>query len=226
MTLRPAIAFLLAILGAAVRAVLSRPLAYQPGHGYRYGDDDYELLAALIETVSRQPWDRFVQLQILDPVGLKETGFWCGAHAVPPPAPRVDGTLSRCSRQDRGTSLDDWGHRGANGMSSTVEDLLRWVRALDSGPGIPETIRHLMTEPRVLARHEAGLDVDAGYGLRIYLRNGRVIERWHSGSGDDGHTAVVRVMADGTIIMVLTNTGWRGETPWASDIATRLSLRR
>src|SRR4051812_13816762 len=33
----------------AVAAILSAPLIHKPGDGYRYGNDDYELLAAIVE---------------------------------------------------------------------------------------------------------------------------------------------------------------------------------
>jgi CubicO group peptidase (beta-lactamase class C family) len=205
---------------SAVRALLQQPLAYPPGHGYRYGDDDYELLAAVVEVVSRRPWRYVVQERLLDSAGLRHTGFWCGPWSgVPRPVAAADGGRTQCAAE--GT---DWGHKGANGMSATADDLLMWARAIWH-PGHGASRFPEITIPHVLVRQEGSLQVHAGYGVRLYLVDGNVVEVMHSGSGDDGHTAIVRQLISGWTIVVLSNAGQHNGTTWSSYIATQIAPR-
>ena len=205
---------------SAVRAILAQPLLWKPGAGYRYGDDDYELLAAIVEVASGQSWEDVVERRILRPAILIETAYWCRRRAgAPPPIQSSTGARTPCP----GTG--DWGHRGANGMSSTAADLFRWSRALSAGGPLAEVGRELAT-PRVLVRREPPDTVHYGYGTRIYVRDGRTTEVMHSGASDDGHTAVVRVLPSGVTIVVLSNAGMHGNTTWASYVAQRLASRR
>lgn len=182
---------------SAVRAILAKPLAAPPGTRYEYQDDDYELLAAIIEVVSRRSWESYLERFIFRPAGLRHTGFQGG----------------------------DWGHRGANGLTSTARDLLRWVRALgDTGVFGTQLTREL-ARPLVFVRREPPFDIHYGYGSRVYVRDGRVAELMYSGSGDDGHTSIARVMADGTVLIVLSNSGQHGSTTWASYVAQQILPR-
>src|SRR4051812_26807899 len=61
----------------AVRAILARPLDRAPGTGFGYVDDDYELLAAIVEVASGTTWESYVERELLRPAGLARTGFWC-----------------------------------------------------------------------------------------------------------------------------------------------------
>jgi CubicO group peptidase (beta-lactamase class C family) len=201
---------------SAVRAILAQPLAYAPGKGYRYGNDDYALLAAVLEVVTDREWRDVVRQSVLRPVGLKHTGFWCGPWVkLPRPVPTADGAHETCDPR----RPVDWGHRGATGISSTVDDLRQWTRALDA-------IRFAaIGDPQLLVRREESLDVSYGYGVRVYSRDGRVIERMHSGSADDGHTSIVRRLSSGLIVIVLSNAGQHANTTWSSYVATRLVPR-
>ena len=184
----------------AVRRILARPLIYRPGHGYKYGDDDYELLAAVSEVVTGKSWRDVVQHELLDPMRLRHVGFW------PTPA--------------------DWGHRGANGMSANVDDLLAWTRALRSTKrnGVREFAA--VDKPQVLVRHEGVFDISYGYGARIYASHGKVAEVMYSGSGDDGHTAMIRELSSRVTIIVLSNAGEHHGTTWSSYVAERLAPRQ
>ena len=193
---------------SAGRAILAESLAYRPGAGYRYGDDDYELLAAIVERVTGKRWSDVVRQRVLAPAGLRHTAFWCDG------APRELG--ARCS--PRGA---DYGHRGANGMSSTADDLLRWSRWLARAPALAA-----IETPQVAVRREGDLDVAHGFGARLYVCGGRVVEAFHSGSSDDGHTVVVRRLASGLTIVVLSDAGQHGGTTWASYVASRLVPRQ
>ena len=174
-------------------------------------------MAAIVEVAAGRPWADVVEAELLVPAGLTHTGFWCRRRpGAPTPIAGAGGARTRC------TGPADWGHRGANGMSSTAGDLLRWTAVLRRGPVPGPASRASLVAPRVLVRREPPADVSYGYGVRVLTVDGRVTELVHSGSGDDGHTGMVRVFPDGLTVIVLSNAGAHGGTTWSAHAARRV----
>jgi CubicO group peptidase (beta-lactamase class C family) len=182
----------------AVNAILSLPLEYLPGTHYRYSDDDYQLLAAIIEVASGVTWEEYVTRELLDPARMGSTGFQDG----------------------------DWGHKGANGMRSTARDIFRWVTAIHDARVFGRAESNELESPLMHIRSEPPFEIHYGYGSRVYVRNGRVAELMYSGSGDAGNTGIARVLSDGTVVVVLSNAGQHRGTTWASYVAQRLVPRK
>lgn len=182
----------------AANAILSLPLEHPPGTHYRYSDDDYQLLAVITEIASGLSWEDYVKREFLGPARMASTGFQGG----------------------------DWGHKGANGMRSTVRDLYRWVIAIHDSRSIGRAESSELESPLMHVRSDPPFEIHYGYGSRVYVRGGRVAEWTYTGSGDAGHTSIARVLADGTIVIVLSNSGQHRETTWASYVAARLAARR
>lgn len=182
----------------AVTAILSQRLAYPPGTHYEYMDDNYELLAAIIEAASGDTWEEYIARELLSPARMRSTGFQGG----------------------------DWGHKGANGMRSTARDMYRWLTAIHDARLFGRTESMELQSPLMHVRSEPPFEIHYGYGTRVYIRNGRVAEVNQSGSGDGRQTGIARVLADGTVVVVLSNAGQHRGTTWASYIAQRLASRR
>jgi CubicO group peptidase (beta-lactamase class C family) len=182
----------------AVSAILSLPLEYPPGTHYRYSDDDYQLLAAIIEVASSGTWEDYIKRELLEPARMRSTTFQGG----------------------------DWGHKGANGMRSTARDMYRWVIAIHDARLFGRAESSELESPLMHVRSEPPYEIHYGYGTRVYVRNGRATELTHSGTGDANHNGVARVLSDGTIVVVLSNAGQHHGTTWASYVAQRLVPRR
>jgi CubicO group peptidase (beta-lactamase class C family) len=182
----------------AVNAILSLPVDYPAGTHYRYSDDDYQLLAAIIEVASHETWEDYLKRELLDPARLTATRFQGG----------------------------DWGHKGANGMRSTARDIFRWVNSIQDARLFARAESLELESPLMHVRSEPPFEIHYGYGTRVYVRNGRVAELMHSGSGDAGNTGIARVLADRTIVVVLANSGQHRGTTWASYVAQRLVPRK
>jgi CubicO group peptidase (beta-lactamase class C family) len=205
---------------SAIKAILALPLEHAPGDGYRYSDDNYELLAAIVELVSGQSWEQFVTQEILRPALLVHTGFACGgATAGKVRMGRANSGRSSCPKGE----TTDWGHRGANGMWSTADDMLRWSRILSRrNAAVSDEVREMLNAPHVRVRREGDVDVLYGYGVRVYTLNNKVTEVMHSGSGDEGHTSIVRLFPTGLTVIVLSNSGQHAGTTWSSYVARKI----
>jgi CubicO group peptidase (beta-lactamase class C family) len=132
-----------------VQAALAYPLKFAPGTSEQYSNTGYALLAAVIEIASGRSYDEYVRENILDPLGLKNTGYLL---------PRFD--PSRVAHgyrngEDVGTLLSKphaadgpyWNLRGNGGMLSTVDDMHAFYKALF------ESTKLLKPETRALRFH-------------------------------------------------------------------------
>jgi CubicO group peptidase (beta-lactamase class C family) len=117
---------------AFLDAAFARPLAFTPGTREQYSNTGYSLLAAVIEKVSGVAYDEFIRANILEPLGLKNTGL-----LLPGFDPKRLAHGYR-SGKDQGTMLAKphaadgpyWNLRGNGGMLSTVGDMHAFYTAL------------------------------------------------------------------------------------------------
>ncbi|KUI22106.1 serine hydrolase [Mycobacterium sp. IS-1496] len=70
-----------------IHRALTTPLLSAPGEVYRYSDINFILLGALIERVTGEPEDVFVERNVFAPLGMSETSYLppakaCGPHTV------------------------------------------------------------------------------------------------------------------------------------------------
>ena len=61
--------------GQTLEMIKRTPLEYQPGSKHIYSDVDYMLLGFIVESVTGQPLDRYVEESIYRPLGLTHTVF-------------------------------------------------------------------------------------------------------------------------------------------------------
>lgn len=182
----------------AVNAILAQPLDFPPGTQYRYMDDDYQLLAAIVEVASGLTWEDYITRELLQPARMWSTGFQGG----------------------------DWGHKGANGMRSTARDMFRWLSAIHHEKLFGRAESRELESPLIHVRSEPPYEIHYGYGVRVYVRNRRVSEVMHSGMGDANQTSIARLLSDGTAVIVLANGATHRGTTWASYVAQKLVPRR
>ena len=112
-----------------IRRALTTPLESGPGERYRYSDINFILLGALVETVTGEAEDVYVQQNVFAPLGMTETTYLpaakvCGPHGMrgavcPAAAWNVD-VLSRIAPTAR-----DEENRGDPGRNPDLDYLLR-----------------------------------------------------------------------------------------------------
>jgi CubicO group peptidase (beta-lactamase class C family) len=61
-------------LAELIPQIAKLPLVHQPGAGWTYGPS-YEVLARLVEVISQQPFDQFLEQRIFKPLAMNDTGF-------------------------------------------------------------------------------------------------------------------------------------------------------
>jgi CubicO group peptidase (beta-lactamase class C family) len=134
------------------------PLIYQPGTSWEYSIAT-DVVARLVEIISAQRFDEFIQARILGPLGMGDTGFvvpekeqsrlaayYAGADAMDPMKP---GLTRRDNYPYPGAYLRSAPRfNGGGGLVSTLPDMVALIRSLLPGGSTllkPETIASMMT---------------------------------------------------------------------------------
>lgn len=183
---------------AAMRAILEQPLAGQPGEGFGYSNDAYNLIAGIVEIASGKPYEVYLRTQILDPAGLMHTGFWGPAEH-----PEVADILG--GAPDSTVARPNWGFRGATGMYSTAADFYRWYRALDESRVLSDSSRRLLFAPHVDRE-----TIDVAYGWFVSPTSWNTTSVWTRGYEGFGHGAVLATYPQVRVVIVVTsNSGER-----------------
>jgi CubicO group peptidase (beta-lactamase class C family) len=169
-------------LADMIDALAELPLVYHPGTSWEYSVAT-DVVGRLVEVVSGQAFDRFIQARILDPLGMVDTGFmvpekdrsrfaayYAGADLMDPMKPgltRTDNSPWPGAYLRPAPWLS-----GGGGLVSSLPDMVALVRSLlPGGPTLlkPETIAEMMTNQLPdgvwLRFAMTGEAVGKGYGL-------------------------------------------------------------
>lgn len=112
------------------------PMLHQPGKEFAYSYST-TVLGAIIERVSGQRLDRFLEQRLFAPLGMKDTGFFISdadlprfttLYAATPDGLTVVETPDRSDYRDPGRLLD-----GGGAIAGTADDYLRFARMLANG---------------------------------------------------------------------------------------------
>jgi CubicO group peptidase (beta-lactamase class C family) len=180
---------------AAARAVFATPLRDAPGGAFRYSNDNYTLLAMVVEIVSGERFEDYVRAHELAPAGLTDTGFWpdAGDAYVPPLLAPLTGA----------SALANWGFRGGHGMRASVQDLHRWVMALDGGRVLSQQSVAMLYGPHA----QAGDGDGVGFGW-FWSEEDGVRWLWTRGSDTSGSNAILyRLWGSPLVVVAATNAG-------------------
>ena len=181
---------------SVVRAILDRPLSFQPGTRFQYSNIGYILLAAIVEQASQRPFTEVVRDHLWRVAGLQRTRFVGEVR-------RDTGTVARgmwehyddISPRDRPTS---WFGLGGSQVVSTAEDLQRWQQALWGGR---------VLAPSALAKLTKPIANNYGYGWYALPRpDGTTGLIYHVGVHPNSLGAEFRFYPTrGLVVVVLTN---------------------
>jgi len=150
------------------------PLDFQPGQEWRYSNPGYILLGYIIEQVSGQTYEEFLQEHIFSPLNLLNTGYDHMENGV---------ATGYSSYGYKARAIDTSQPYSAGGLYSTVEDLYHWVQAFQTDHYFSKKVFASLLVPFVPAPSEEHFskDMSYGYGWMIGERNGHRLVG-HTGS--------------------------------------------
>jgi CubicO group peptidase (beta-lactamase class C family) len=175
-----------------LRRLKNEPLEFKPGEKFHFSASGYVVLGTIIETASGKPYVEYLQEHIFNPLGMSETGYDSATRIIPHRASgyrQNGGTLVNSLYLDMSISYS------AGGLYSTVEDLYRWDRALDSEKLVSRRSLEQMFTP-----YRDG----SGFGWMILKEFGR--KALKRGGRVNGFSASIRRYPDDdACVIVLSN---------------------
>ncbi len=182
-----------------VKKYASKDLEFEPGSKFSYNNSGYFLLGAIIEKVTGQTYEKVLREKILDPLGMKNTGY---DHHGTILEKRASGYEKTGDSYVNAPYLDMSLPYSAGSLYSTVEDLYLWDQALYTERVLSTQSKDLMYKPN--------LD-DYAYGWQIAkakLGTGtETVPSIKHGGGINGfNTMIVRYPAQKNLVVLLDNT--------------------
>jgi CubicO group peptidase (beta-lactamase class C family) len=186
------------------RALTNREAAFSPAVRWKYSNYAYTLAGMIVEQVSGMPWAAYVQRHLFDPLGM-------AASSVDREVPGLATGYNR--RMPDGTReimpfVDARGMAAATGLTSTVEDMAKFVSA--------QFRRGRMGGNQVLSsgslremHRVRSMETDwaSGNGIGFSVSRARNKNYIGHGGGYPGYTTHTLIQVDDKVgVIVLTNT--------------------
>ena len=147
-----------------------KPLEFQPGEKWNYSNSGYVLLGYLIEKISGQTYEKFVQENIFTPFGMKDSGYDSNSEII---VHRASGYTPGKEGVENAGYIDMTIPLSAGALYSTTEDLLRWEQGLFGGKVLSPASLQKMTTP-FLNDYACGVAVHVEKGHKLIDHGGGI----------------------------------------------------
>ena len=184
-------------------------LLFEPGTQFSYSSYGWNLVSAVLEAASGEPFLDLVRKSVFEPAGLTHT-------APDDPGPIVPGRARFYTRTEKGEIVNarfvDNSYKWAGGgFLSTAEDLVTFAFALLDGRLLrPETVRLLWTSQKTSDGKETGY----GFGWSIG-KDAKGRRRVHHSGGAQGGTAMLVIYPEERLaaaMIVNSDESFTGQT--------------
>jgi len=193
--------FVVASRDETMKKILDAPLRFKPGERFAYSNAGYSMLAAVIEKVSGQSYEEFMNKNIFTPAGMKYTGY-----RMPEWGKKVVAHWYVGDKDNR-TPLEKpypyWHYLGNGGILSTTEDMYKWHKALLGDKVLSSEVKKKMFTPFLN---------DYGYGWDVLEREMGTLIQHDGGSMLGCSTEMRRYIDAGVVTMLFCNQSFGQQT--------------
>ncbi|MBZ5605324.1 MAG: beta-lactamase family protein [Acidobacteriia bacterium] len=183
-----------------------RPLDFPPGTKYQYSNSGYVVLGFILEKISGEKYEEYLKKHIFEVLDMQDTGYdhdtMILKHRAAGYEKTKDGKLKNADYIDMTIPFS------AGSLYSTVEDLYRWDRALNTDKVLGSAWRQKMFTPFLN---------DYAYG---WIVKDGVIS--HGGGINGFSTAIARYPNQDGCIIALTNLPNRAVQAMGQGLAGQL----
>ncbi len=182
-------------------------LNFRPGSRFLYSNTGYMILALIVERASGMKFGDFVDNRIFKPLGMNHSFVYSAVYDED----RYKDKLQGYRKYRRYFPIPENQHDGSvgdKGAYSTVNDLFKWDRALNTDTLVStETLEEAFSRGKL----NSGKDIPYGYGFRI---RGNDEDDWvvfHNGLWNGFKTGIVRYLDKNHTVIILEHTNSRGK---------------
>jgi CubicO group peptidase (beta-lactamase class C family) len=188
-----------------IAKIRDEPLQFAPGSERAYSNTGYVLLGLVIEKVSGESYAQFVKENLLEPAGMRDSGYDTHAALI---HHRASGYTHGRDGFQNAPYLDMSIPFAAGGLYSTTEDLLRWEHSLFGGKILSRASLEQMTTP-----------FKQNYGLGVVIQEldgDKIIQ--HTGSLEGFNSDLIYGARNNLVVVVLSNVGGPATDQLADDL--------
>src|SRR6516164_3301009 len=154
-----------------VNRFLDKPLDFAPGEKWSYSNSGYVLLGYLIEKITGEYYQTFLEENLFKPLGMNDTGYDSNVLIIPH---RAVGYVER-GMPMHARYIDMTIPFSAGGLYSTTHDLLQWNRALYGRKVLSSAELKKMTTPyKNKDNYACGLWVRTDHGHTVFVHAGGI----------------------------------------------------
>ena len=180
---------------------------FKPGRNFDYSNTGYLVLAAIIEKVSGISFSDFMQKNIFDPLGMKDSYVYSFENDSIKTNQLSGYRLYRGWRHLKINSTINDAIVGDKNVYATAEDLFKWSSGLNSGKLLSKESLDLMyTKGETVY----GRKIPYGFGFRIDREDENII--YHHGKWNGFSTGLTQYLEDDLVVIVLEHTGYSAIT--------------
>ena len=186
-----------------VRGLRSSDWGPSAGTGFRYSNVNYQLLAAVLETVTGEPFEDYMTRAVLEPIGMRDSR-WTAYDAR-------TGDYAQAYHQWFGLPVATSGlpvsrvGNGSGGLYASAADLAAMLRLqLGLARGATEVLSERSVVAQRQPRVQAGPTSHYGYGWSV-VETSAGVRVAHGGSVVGTHTDLLMRPADRVGVAVLMN---------------------
>lgn len=178
-----------------------------PGEVWNYNNTGYILLAMVVEKVTGNPFDKWMKVNVFEPLGMFNTLVRMDPRQI------IRGSAEGYGKdeQDNFQELTDlYVSAGAGGIYTTAGDLAKWIGNYFNPALGDKSIVDQMTSPYIL---NSGEKTNYGFGLVIDKQNG--LNRFQHGGADLAHRSQFFVFPtiSGAVVFLSNNAGISQDIP-------------
>jgi CubicO group peptidase (beta-lactamase class C family) len=188
---------------------IDTPLANQPGSKHQYANANYILLALVIEKVTRDFFEKYLQTNFWKPLKMHHTFY----QDIPKEHEYAKGYYFNYTEgmwKDWGSTKEHlpktnryWYSVGKGDVSSTTKDLFRWHIALQNNEVLSPSSKQMLETPFVA--ENTNKTSYYGYGWAIYTDKNENKIVTHNGSNGIYFADFIRAIHKDIVVIVLSN---------------------
>ncbi|KAA6447671.1 serine hydrolase domain-containing protein [Bacillus swezeyi] len=179
-------------------------LSHMPGTEFEYATINYDVLGYIIEKVSGQPYEQYMEEHIFHPLGLSHT--YAGRQALN--GEELSEGFKIGFFKSRAYQAPDYrGNTPAGYIMTDGEDLAKWLQYQLLNKNNDDDIQKWIEKshkPNVETKTEES-DVYYGFGWSVKQKNGRTKEIFHAGSNPNFSSFLIIRPKEKTAVGILAN---------------------
>ncbi len=181
-------------------------LINKPGTKFEYSNSGYSILARIIELVSGEDYESFLNTYLFLPAGMKKTGYlipdWNPDLYASGYRENVINIGSMAKRYHREAKIS-WVLKGNGGFNSTLGDMYKWYNALKTNKVLSKELTKVLTTPYIL-EYEGGTSYYA-YGWAIFKTDRKTKRVTHNGSNGIFFHDFIWLPEEDVVVIYFTN---------------------